>query len=248
LPRISLAKESLPGEWMKSFQVEECEKVNGLELSVECRRTANLRTQCEVGTQKLGNRYRIGGELAQRTIVGWHRACAPPRFDKMSAAQIGIRGGANRRVLRGKGTATEKVTRPVFSRIIRDPLPQQAEDHEIAMQAVNAGPAQLDYFRTNWLENTEFKLLRAIVTQVGSSITAGLQTVSANDIPSGQMLDDEMIARGVKRIFIEAGGMGTFKSFVQFEIENLVAQRLGGSNFARILREACSVLALRSNQ
>jgi hypothetical protein len=120
----------------------------------------------------------------------------------------------------------------VFSGVIRDPLPQQAKDHEIAMLAVNAGPAQLDYFRTNWLENVKFKLLRAIVTQMGSCVPASLQTVSANDLASGQMLDDEMIAHGVKRIFIQAGVMGLFESFIQFEIENLIAQGLGCSDFA----------------
>jgi hypothetical protein len=33
------------------------------------------------------------------------------------------------------------------------------------------------------------------------------------------MLDYEMIAHGVKRIFIQATGMGLFESFVQFEMK-----------------------------
>jgi hypothetical protein len=62
------------------------------------------------------------------------------------------------------------------------------------------------------------------------------------------MLDYEMIAHGIKRIFIQAGGMGLFESFVQFQVENLIAQGLGCSDFAKILREARRVLCRRSNQ
>jgi hypothetical protein len=136
----------------------------------------------------------------------------------------------------------------VFSRVIGYPLPQQAKDHEITVLAVNTGPAQLDYFGTNWLENVEFKLLRAIVTQMGSCVPAGLQTVSANDLASGQMLDYEMIAHRVKRIFIQAGSTRLFKSFVQFEIENLIAQGLGCPDFAKIPRQPRRVLGRRCNQ
>jgi hypothetical protein len=114
--------------------------------------------------------------------------------------------------------------------------------------AVNAGAAQFDYFRTNQLKHAEFELLRAVVTRVGSRIPAGLQAVSANDLASRQMLDYEMIAHGVKRIFIQAGVTGMFESFVQFEIENLIAQGLGRADFVKIPREARRVLGRRSNQ
>ena len=84
---------------MKCLQVKERQEVNGLELLVECRWTANFRAKGQVSAQELWNVYWLGGKSAQGTIVSRQWACAPLGFDEMPAAQIGICGGPYRRVL-----------------------------------------------------------------------------------------------------------------------------------------------------
>ena len=54
---------------MKCLQVKERQEVNGLELLVECRWTANFRAKGQVSAQELWNVYWLGGKSAQGTIV-----------------------------------------------------------------------------------------------------------------------------------------------------------------------------------
>lgn len=44
------------------------------------------------------------------------------------------------------------------------------------------------------------------------------------------MLNDEMIANGIEGVFVQAGRVGLFKPFVEFEIETLTPQRLRRTN------------------
>ena len=48
------------------------------------------------------------------------------------------------------------------------------------------------------------------------------------------MFNDEMIANGIEGVFVQAGRVGLFKTFVEFKIEDLEAQRLRGANFIHI--------------
>src|SRR5215831_11544856 len=121
------------------------------------------------------------------------------------------------------------------SRVIRNALPQQSKNHEISVLTMDAGPAKLNHLITNWIENLELEFLRAIVARMGGRVPAGLQTISAHDLTCGQMFNDEMIANGIKRIFIEPGSMGLFQSFLKFEVEDFIAQRLGGPHFLKIV-------------
>jgi hypothetical protein len=130
----------------------------------------------------------------------------------MSATQIRIRGGPDGRILRREGTAAEEIPRSVSSRVICNSLPQESENYEVSVLAMYACPAKLHHLIANRLENAELKFLGRVVTQVGCRIPACLQTVSPDDFPSGQMLDQEMIAHSVKGIFIEPGRMGLFQS------------------------------------
>lgn len=92
------------------------------------------------------------------------------------------------------------------------------------MLRVNTCAPQLNHLPAQRLKNLELELLRAIVTAIRRRIVTGLQTVSADDICRLQMFHDEMIANGVEWIFIEAGRIGLFKPFIEFEIEDLKAQ------------------------
>ena len=73
-------------------------------------------------------------------------------------------------------------------------------------------------------------------------IVAGLQSVCADDIGGGLMFDDEMIANGIEGVFVQAGRVGLFKPFVQFEIEDLKAQRLCGADFIQVAGEPRGVV------
>jgi hypothetical protein len=123
-------------------------------------------------------------------------------------------------------------------RVTRNALPQQPKNHEVSVLAMDASPAKLNHLITNCLENLELKFLRTIITQMRCGIPAGLQAVSADDVTGGQMLNDEMIAHGIKRVFVEPGRIGFFKSFPQFEVEHFITQGLGGPDLTQIAREA----------
>src|SRR5262249_44786207 len=122
--------------------------------------------------------------------------------------------------------------------VIRNCLPKHSKHYEISVLAMDARPAQLNHLIANRLKNDEFKFLRAIITQMGCSVPAGLQTVSAHHLTSWQMLDDEMVAYSVKGIFIKPGRMGFLESFPQFEVKHFITQGLGGPDLTEIAREA----------
>ncbi len=77
---------------------------------------------------------------------------------------------------------------------------------------------------------------------------ASLQSVCADDVSRGNMFNDEMIANGIKRILVQAGGVGLFKSFVEFEVEDLKTQGLRGPDFLPVPRQACRVVPGRTDQ
>jgi hypothetical protein len=56
------------------------------------------------------------------------------------------------------------------------------------------------------------------------------------------MLDQQVIANGVKRIFVPSRRIGLRQAFIQFEVENLKTQGLGGADFTGIPRQADGVL------
>ena len=81
----------------------------------------------------------------------------------MLAAQVGIGGRANRRVLGRDGTASEKIAPTMLSRVIGDAFPQQAKDDEVAMLRMNTRPPQFNHLRAQRLEGLELELLRAVI-------------------------------------------------------------------------------------
>src|SRR5271165_393471 len=139
----------------------------------------------------------------------------------MLAAQIGIRGCSHRRVLRCDGTATKKPARIVLPGVVSNPFPEQAKDDEVAMLWMNTGASQFNHLRAQRLEDLKFKFLCAVITQVRRRVLAGLEAVSANDGAGWQMFNDEMMANGVERVFVQSGRVGLLKPFVEFEIKDL---------------------------
>ena len=61
------------------------------------------------------------------------------------------------------------------------------------------------------------------------------------------MLNDEMIANSIERIFIQAGGIGLLKPLVEFEIENLKPQRLRRANVFRASSQPSLVVNRRTH-
>ena len=152
----------------------------------------------------------------------------------MLSAQLGVGRCADRRVLRRDGTATKEIARAVFARVVGDAFPEQAEDDEVAVLRMNTRAPQLNHFRAQRFEDLKLKFLRAVVAQTGCGVDAGLETVRADDIGRWQMFNDEMIANGIERVFVQPGDVRLFQPFVEFEIEDLKAQRLRGADFVRI--------------
>ena len=135
-----------------------------------------------------------------------------------------------------------RITRAAAFRVAGDALPEQSEHDEVAVLDVDARAAQLDDFAAQRLESLEFKFLRGVIAEIVRGVRAGLQPVGADNVLRRQMLDDEMIANGVKRVFIEAGGEGLFQPFVEFEVENFKAQRLRGADFPGIPRQPRGIM------
>src|SRR5476651_411712 len=91
---------------------------------------------------------------------------APLHGREVPAAQFCVGRCADSRVLRRDRAATKQITPATRLRIIGDALPEQAEDVEITMLAVDACAAKLDDFRAQRLEDMELKFLRAVVAEV----------------------------------------------------------------------------------
>ncbi len=130
----------------------------------------------------------------------------------------------------------------MLSRVIGDAFPEQAKNDEVAMLRMNTRPSQLNHLRAQRLEDLELELLRAIVAATRRCVVAGLQSVCADDIGGGQVFNDEMIANGIEGVFVQAGRVGLFKPLVEFEIEDLKAQGLCGTDFIQVAGEPRGVV------
>ena len=110
------------------------------------------------------------------------------------------------------------------------------------MLRVDARAAKFNQLRAQRLEAGEIKFLRAIVAKIFPGVRAGLQAVGADDALRRQMLDEQVVAHRVEWVGVEAGGVGLFEAFVEFEVEDFEAERLRGADFIRIPRESRRVV------
>jgi hypothetical protein len=72
-----------------------------------------------------------------------------------------------------------------------------------------------------------------------------LQTIRADDLARRHMLDEQVIADFIKRVGVQSRHDGFGEALVQFEIEDGKTQSLGGTDFARTLRQTGSVFGVR---
>lgn len=52
-------------ERMQSLKIEQCQKINGLELSVQRGRTTDFRAERQVSAQQFGNLHRLAGQVTE---------------------------------------------------------------------------------------------------------------------------------------------------------------------------------------
>ena len=95
----------------------------------------------------------------------------------------------------------------------------------------------------NWLVKIVKTVVRGLADlSPGCKTATRLQSVCADDIGGEQMFNDEMIVNGIEGVFVQAGRVGLFKPFVEFEIEDLKPQGLRGADFIQVAGEPRAVL------
>lgn len=114
---------------------------------------------------------------------------------------------------------------------LRNLLPQQVEDGQIAMVFMDAGSAQLEDLGAQGFKDLKVEFLFAVVSKVPFCGGSGLEPVSADDVFSFLVGDDQMFADLVVSILVEMRQVRMVEAFVQFHIENLEAEFLGGLDF-----------------
>ena len=70
---------------------------------------------------------------------------------------------------------------------------------------MDAGAAEFDEFVADGFEGRELKFLSTVVAAIFRSRSAGLETISADDVSARCVFDEEMIANFVEVISVEAG-------------------------------------------
>jgi hypothetical protein len=87
------------------------------------------------------------------------------------------------------------------------------------MLEVDTGASEFDDFRAPRLKGVKFKFLRAVIAEFRRRVHAGLQTIRPDNLARRTMLDDEVVAHGVERVFVEAAGVGLGEAFVELKVE-----------------------------
>src|SRR6185369_3634902 len=116
------------------------------------------------------------------------------------------------------------------------------------MTSMHTRAANFDDLVAEGFEGTKIKFLRGIIAAISCGADAGLQAVGADDFLREHMLDDQVIANGVERIFVVTGCVGFLESFLELDVKDLEAQFLGGANVAETAREARRVMFGRAYQ
>src|SRR6266581_693822 len=113
---------------------------------------------------------------------------------------------------------------------------------------MHAGASEFNQLGADRLERTEVEFLLTVVAAIYSRGVAGLQPIRANDLASGQMLNEQVVADFVERIRIEASRERLGQALVEFQVEDGETQSLGSADFLRVSREARRVLGVRIDQ
>ena len=135
----------------------------------------------------------------------------------------------------------------MLSRIIGNALPEETQHNQVPVLPMNARTPQFDNLTAERLEYLEFKLLSGVITEIILGVNSCLKAVRADNSAGRQVLNNQVIAHGIKWIFISAGGIRFGQTFFELEIENFESQRLSSSDFIRVSHQTRCVLRGRSN-
>jgi len=134
--------------------------------------------------------------------------------------------------LRVDGRTTDEIAEPHVLSILRDASPEQCEHFRRAMLAIDAGAAEFENAGAERLVGSETEFLFGVITVMARGGRAGLHAVGANDAAGGIVFecvfDEQVFAAIVEAVAVEAGAVGAFETFAEFEVEDAEAQAAGG--------------------
>ena len=217
------------------MQIHEGEEVDCFELSIQRGRAANFCAQKQVGGEEFGDfdwglrEQRVG--FVGGTFETWLGMSLERGFCEVIGGKPFECFPAVMRVLACQRAAADEETELVGFGELRDLLPQQVEDGQVAMIFLNAGSAQLEDLGSPGFKDLKVEFLFAVVSKVPSSGVSGLEAVGADDVFGFLGADDQMLADSVVSILVEMRQVRMVEAFVQFHIENLEAEFLGGLDF-----------------
>src|SRR3989442_15617020 len=113
---------------------------------------------------------------------------------------------------------------------------------------MHAGASEFNQLVADRLERTEVEFLLTVVAAIRSRREAGLQPIRADDLASGQILNEQVVADFVERISIKAGRERLCQALVEFEVEDGETQCLRSADFLRVSRQARRVMGVRIDQ
>src|SRR6266850_8479203 len=135
-----------------------------------------------------------------------------------------IHCGTNSRILRRQRGAANEVARLALLCIGGDPSPEKRKHLKRAMLAVYGSAAKFDDGISQGLVRREIELARAVVTQVCRGGSSSLQAIRPHELMGPGVLDDEVVANGIKFIGVVALLISRFETFSKFQVEYEKAQ------------------------
>ena len=107
----------------------------------------------------------------------------------------------------------------------------------IPMIRGDTGPSELDHFSPGEFERSEIEFPLAVVPALMRGGGPRLETVSADGGPGLAFAHEEMIADFIELVLVDSSGEGAGQAFVQFKVEDFVAQALGRAYVVDMLGE-----------
>ena len=230
-----LGEVAAPDFRSQRLQIHDGEEVDCFEFSIQRGRAANFCSQRQVGGEEFGDfdwglrGQRVGfiGETFETGLgmgleAGFGQVIGGKPFECFPAV-VGV--------LACQRAAADEETELVRFGELRDLLPQQVEDGQVSMVFMDAGSSQFEDLRASGFKDLKVKFLFAVISKVLSCGVSGLESVGADDVFSFLVADDQMFADSVISISVEMRQIRVVEAFVQFHIENLETEFLGGLDF-----------------
>ena len=103
---------------------------------------------------------------------------------------------------------------------------------------MDACATQLQDLRSTSLERREIELALAVVAEASLGLHSGLHAVGADNGTRAFVLHDQVRANRVERVRVQAAVIRLHQALVEFDIEDLETQRLGGGEVGGRLCQA----------